>query len=266
MKAMKDNVFVDTHAHIDMIASNDTELALLMERARKEAVAAVLSVGIDIDSSKKAAGFARSRQDVFAAVGIHPNDASVFSESSLDILEALAAREEVKAWGEIGLDFYRDYTPRHIQYEALEAQLDAASKISLPVIIHAREAMDECIDIISAFVQRRRLRGVFHCFSGDVNDAKRVLDLGFFVSFTGIVTFANAEKTREVAGFVPLDKLLIETDAPFLSPVPFRGRSNEPARVRYVAEAIAKAKKLHFEEVASCTTRNARALFTLPAQ
>ncbi len=266
MKNANERHLVDTHAHLDMLAKTDTELSSILEKARAEGVVAIISVGIDLESSRKAVSFAESYENVYVSVGVHPNDATIFSEDVFDALESLVENRNVKAWGEIGLDFYRDYTPRKLQYEAFEAQLDAASKRGLPVIIHARDALKECIEIIEGFSNKRDLHGVFHCFSGDVEEARRVLDLDFFISFTGVITFPNAKMVREVAAYVPIQKILIETDAPFLSPVPYRGKPNEPARVKYVAEAIAKIKDMDFSEVASCTTSNARALFDLSVQ
>ncbi|NPA94149.1 MAG: TatD family hydrolase [Thermodesulfobacteria bacterium] len=257
---------VDTHAHLDMISSNEEKIAQVLERARDEGVGMVITVGIDLDSSKKACSLAKRFSNVFASVGIHPNDAKTFSEEAQKELDLLAADDRVVAWGEIGLDFYRDRTPRQVQMEAFTAQLESAASRGLPVIIHAREAVDECIDVIGQFSTGKGLRGVFHCFSGDRAAAKRVLDLGFYISFTGVITFPKAEAVRDVADYVPIDRVLIETDAPFLSPVPFRGKQNEPARVRYVAETLAQVKKMDFSEVAKWTTNNAVALFGLPEQ
>ncbi len=257
---------VDTHAHLDMMVRSDRELSQVLERANKQGVLEIISVGIDLASSRKAIHFAENFDGVYASVGIHPNDANLFSDDALKELEGLAENTKVKAWGEIGLDFFRDYTPRRVQYDAFEAQLASASKRGLPVIIHARNALNECIEIISEFSKKNGIQGVFHCFSGSTREATRVLDLGFYVSFTGVVTFPNAKDIRDVAAFVPIDRILIETDSPFLSPVPYRGKSNEPGRVRFVAEVISRLKNMDFLEVALCTTRNARALFGLPVQ
>ncbi len=259
------SLLVDTHAHLDMISQDKETICSVLERARHEGVGAVLSVGIDVESSKAAVHFAREIDDVFAAVGFHPNDASRFSKDALVILKKLCQHTKVRAWGEIGLDYYRDRTPKRVQKEVFEVQLQAAFDRSLPVIIHARNALEDCIQIIKGFLKKGQLLGVFHCFSGTEADARRVLDLGFYVSFTGVVTFPKAEALRKVVRFVPIDRILIETDSPFLSPVPFRGKPNEPARVRYVAETIARIKGMDYAEVASCTTKNAKDLFVLPA-
>ncbi len=257
---------VDTHAHLDMINKDKEVISEVLERADKEGVRSVITVGIDLDSSRRSVDFSETFPNVFASVGIHPNDADSFSLDALETLKELAAHHKVKAWGEIGLDFYRKHTSPHVQMEALEAQLDAATSRGLPVIIHARDAVDECIDVIQRFANTSEIAGVFHCFSGGKSAAKRVLDLGFYISFTGVITFPKAESVRDVARFVPMDKLLLETDAPFLSPVPFRGKPNEPSRVRYVAETVSQIKKMDFSEVARCTTENAVALFKLSVQ
>ncbi len=260
---MKD-MLVDTHAHLDMISSDFDKVSSVMERARSEGVGAVISVGIDLESSNAALAFAKRFDDVFASVGIHPNDADQFSQDALAHLSDLATHKKVLAWGEIGLDFYRKHTSRQVQMQAFEAQLDTASAKGLPVIIHARDALDECIEIIASFLRSKHLTGVFHCFSGDIESAKKVLDLGFYLSFTGVITFPKAESVRKVVGYTPLDKILLETDSPFLSPVPYRGKANEPSRVRYVAETVAVVKEIDLSEVALCTTRNAKDLFALP--
>ena len=258
------DLLVDSHAHLDMISQDIEAVCAVMKRARNEGVGAVLSVGIDMASSKSAVRFAQRIDDVFASVGIHPNDADQFSQDALMVLKRLSQNDNVKAWGEIGLDYYRNRTPKKVQQKAFEAQLQVASDMSLPVIIHARDALEDCIHVIRNFLTKGPLGGVFHCFSGTEADARKVLDLGFYISFTGVITFPKAEIAREVVRFVPMDRILIETDSPFLSPVPFRGKPNEPARVRYVAEMVARVKGVDYAEVASCTTKNAKDLFVLP--
>ncbi len=260
---MESPYLIDTHAHLDMVAKEQGELSQIVERAKKEGVIKIITVGIDIDTSKRALEISKTFDAVYAAVGIHPNDAKDFSKSALETLFELSKDEKVCAWGEIGLDYYRDKTPKKIQIEAFESQLDGALMSGLPVIIHAREALDDCISIISNFVNKEPLRGVFHCFSGDKSHAKKVLDLGFYISFTGVVTFPKADGVRLTASYVPLDRMLLETDCPFLSPVPFRGKRNEPSRVTYVAEAISKVKSVTIDEVSRCTSENAKALFRL---
>ncbi len=255
---------VDTHAHLDLITRDSNQVSNVVRRASEAAVDALISVGIDLGSSQKAVSFASKFSSVYASVGIHPNDANQFSEQALkELLQIARENKKVVAWGEIGLDFYRKKTERDVQIKAFEAQIEAAVSMSLPIIIHARQALSECIDVIRSFSKKKALSGVFHCYSGDVDLAKKVLDLGFYISFTGVITFPKAEEARDVCKFIPLDRLLIETDSPFLTPVPFRGKPNEPAHVRLVAETIAKVKGISFDEVASCTTKNAKGLFDL---
>ncbi len=253
---------VDTHAHLDMIQDN-ASIDEVLARAKAQGVSRVISVGIDIASSSRSVQYTQFFPQVFAATGLHPNDASGFDDMSLSRLRELAASPGVVAWGEIGLDYYRDHTPRDVQKAAFEAQLHAASSMGLPVIIHDREAHEDCLAILRNFSRKSGISGVFHCFSGDTAMAEKVLDLGFFISFTGVITFPKAQDLTDVAKFVPFDRMLIETDSPFLSPVPFRGKPNEPARVRIVAERLADIRNVPTEEIARCTTENAEALFGL---
>ncbi len=258
----EDIILVDTHAHLDMINAGKGT-AEVLERAGEQGVRAVISVGIDLESSRKAVDYSNHYPGVYAAVGIHPNDAAGFEESDLSRLKMLAGKNNVVAWGEIGLDYFRMHTPVNIQKKAFESQLEAAASLQLPVIIHDRDAHEDCISILESFLGSSSLKGVFHCFSADRNLARKVMDLGFFVSFTGVVTFPKARDLMEVVEFVPMDLMMIETDSPFLSPAPFRGKVNEPARVRIVAEKIAEIKGLPLEEVAEWTTKNAVGLFGL---
>ena len=262
---MEKRFLVDTHAHLDMISKNEDQLASVIQRASEHGVKAIITVAIDESSTFKALNIAKRFPSCFSTVGLHPNDAQKYSPNILEKFENLALNnKEIVAVGEIGLDFYRDYTPRKKQYEAFCAQLEIASRLGLPVIIHARDALKECISIIKDFIMKNELKGVFHCFSGDKNMAQKVLDLGFYISFTGVLTFPKADGLRKVASYIPIEHILIETDCPFLSPVPFRGKPNEPARVYYVADVLAKIKHLSLDEVAECTTKSAKDLFKLP--
>ena len=253
---------VDTHVHLDMI-DHGTHTKQVIERASDEGVSALISMGIDLESSGKAVEYARRYPQVYAAVGLHPNDAQDFDHVAVNRLMELAREQNVVGWGEIGLDYYRKHTPVGLQQEAFEAQLEAAAALDLPVIIHDRDAHEDCLSILKSACRSADLAGVFHCFSGSRVVAEQVLDLGFHISFTGVITFPRTEELSEVVRFVPLNRLLVETDSPFLSPVPFRGRPNEPARVGVVAERIARIRDIPFEEVAQWTTRNAEVLFGL---
>ena len=254
--------FIDTHAHLDILPLTEDQSGVI-SRAEKAGVHQVITIGIDLASSRKNLELAKQFPQVYAAVGIHPHDTKGASSDEYKELLKLAATPKVVAWGEIGLDFVKEYSPRDIQRKAFRQQIQMAKQVDLPVIIHNRGAHAETVHILreEAF---GALRGVMHCFSGDVKVAKQVLDLGFFISVTGIITFSNAKVVKEVVRYVPLERLLIETDSPFLSPVPYRGKPNEPARVIHVAEEIARIKKTPLEEIAQCTSDNARGLFRLP--
>ncbi len=258
------NYLVDTHAHLDMepLSSNLPEV---LERARQADVAQIITIGIDEHSSMKAVDIAARHQNVFSSVGVHPHDAANADQGVIDRLKALCVENPatVVAWGEVGLDYAKEYSPRKVQKHLFALQIAAACELGLPLIIHARDANEDALDILSAEL-KPGCTGVFHCFSGDTAVAERVLDLGFHISVTGVVTFKNAEVIRQVVAYVPEDRLLVETDAPFLSPVPFRGKPNEPARVRLVAEEVARVRNISFEEAMHCTTRNAQDLFALP--
>jgi TatD DNase family protein len=253
---------IDTHAHLD-IAPLAADRAAVVERARAAGVSQVLTVGIDADSSRRAVEICSGFPGVFAAVGVHPHEARAASDALLSHLAKLAEHPRVVAWGEIGLDFVLGSSPRDVQVQAFERQLALAQGLGLPVIIHDRDAHAEVLDVLDAGYQRG-LRGVVHCFSGDRDMVRKILDLGLFVSVTGIVTFPKAEVLREVVRYVPLSCLLIETDSPYLSPVPYRGRANEPAMVVHVLREVARVKGITVEEVARCTSANARGLFGLP--
>ena len=255
--------FIDTHAHLDIPPLSEDQPGAI-SRAEKAGVCQIITIGIDLASSKKSFELAERFPQVYAAVGIHPHDAKGASDEVYKELLELAVIPNVVAWGEIGLDFVKEYSPRDIQRKVFRQQIQMAGQVDLPIIIHNRDAHVETVEILREETAGT-LRGVMHCFSGDVKVAKQVLDLGFFISVTGVVTFPKAKVVKEVVRYVPLERLLIETDSPFLSPVPYRGKPNEPARVVHVAEEIARIKEVPLEEVAQCTSANARDLFRLPA-
>lgn len=249
---------IDTHCHLDFPEfSKDFEEVLA--RARLAGVQKFVNPGVELSNSRAAVALAEKFDGVFAAVGIHPHAADSIDEKILNELEKLAASEKVVAVGEIGLDFFKMLNSKEIQKEAFKLQLALAEKLNLPVIIHSRAADSEIFEILDGF----EVRGVFHCFGSDWDFAQEVLKRGFFIGLTGIVTFSNAKNIHEVATKIPLKKLLIETDAPFLSPQKFRGQRCEPAFVREVAGTIAKLRGISAEEVAEKTTENAERLFEL---
>jgi TatD DNase family protein len=254
-------MLIDTHAHLDFPEFAE-DLEAVLERAKKAGVEEVVTIGISLASSEKATELADRYPEIYATVGIHPHDALSLSEQHLAALETLARKRRVVAIGEVGLDYYRDRRPRAVQRECLRQQLEVACKTRLPVVFHIREAHTDFFTIVTDYVAL--LEGVvLHCFSGDWAVAKRCLDMGFYLSIPGTVTFPKAEKQQEVVRRAPLDRLLLETDAPYLAPVPYRGKVNEPAFTRYTAEKVAALRGCSLEEVARQTTANAHAVFRI---
>jgi TatD DNase family protein len=248
-------MLIDTHAHLDFPElSND--LASVMERAGQADVKRIVTIGIDLPSSERAVELAHSLDNVFSAVGIHPHGAHHLEREELDLLRSLALRERVVAIGEIGLDYYRDRQPRLIQRECFHQQLKLACEHRKPAIFHIRDAYDDFLEIIPGYANRLKA-GVVHCFSGDWQVARRCLDLGLYLSIPGTVTFSKAEVLREVVRLAPPDRLLLETDAPFLAPVPYRGKVNEPSFVSHTAMKVAELRGCTLEEIAAQTTANA---------
>jgi len=252
-------MFVDSHAHIDG-PEFDADREAVIQRARNVGVGAILNVGTGNPHSgalERAIQLAESQPDIFAAVGTHPHDARLFDDQAEERLTRLVQQSSrIIAWGEIGLDFHYDNSPRENQREAFRRQLRLARAAKLPVIIHTREAEEETIEILRAEWAAANLPGVMHCFSGSAKLAEQALELGLFISFSGIVTFKKAQELREIARQVPIEQLLIETDCPYLTPVPFRGKRNEPAYVVEVARCLAEVKGITIDEVARVTTAN----------
>jgi TatD DNase family protein len=259
---------IDTHAHLDF-SQFDSDREAVVERAEAAGVAAIINVGTDLLSSRRAVALAGQYPSVYAAVGMHPHHARKLNGDALAQLRELANRPKVVAVGETGLDFYRDLSPRHLQQRAFQAQLAWADKLGRPVIIHDRDAHDEIMRILidwAAGMVSSPLAGrlgVLHTFSGDLAMAQQAIDLGFYISISGPVTFRNARRLPEVVRNLPLNRLLVETDCPYLTPHPHRGKRNEPAYVRLVAEQIAALRGLTLSELAAATTANAQRLFML---
>lgn len=254
-------MYVDSHAHLEM-TNYDHDRDEVVARAQASEVKAIVTVGTNCEECKKAVRLAERYDCVFAAIGIHPHEAKSATEEALATLKRLAKSEKVVAWGEIGLDFYHRHSSPEVQLKRFADQLAIAEELDLPVIIHDREAHEKVKELLLSWQGKKR--GVIHCFSGDLSLARLFLDQGYFISVAGPVTFKNANRLREVVRYIPLDRLMIETDAPFLSPHPYRGERNEPARVTLVAAAIAAIKKLSPPEVGDITAQNARLLFNLP--
>jgi TatD DNase family protein len=259
---------IDTHAHLDF-SQFDTDRQAVIERAKASGVEAIVNVGTDLTSSRRAVDLATKHNTIYAAVGMHPHDAKKLDGAALAELRKLAQHPKVVAVGEIGLDFYRDLSPRDTQRRAFQAQLAWAAKMAKPVIIHDRDAHDEIIGVLTDWASglsspmlAGRL-GVLHTFSGDLAMAKKAIELGFYISISGPVTYKNARYLPGIVQALPLERLLVETDCPYLTPHPHRGKRNEPAYVHLVAERIATLRGIPVDELAEATTANAQRLFQL---
>lgn len=254
-------MLVDSHCHLDSIKfSGDREA--IIKKAEDAGLGIILNPGVDLESSRKAIELAEAFPMVYAAVGIHPHDAKIFNRQCVKELAELAKHPKVVAIGEIGLDFYRNYSPQEDQRRAFIEQLDLAAGLGLPVIVHDRDATQEVVHLVKTWADGDNCRrGVIHSYSGGMDWLPLILDTGFYIGISGPVTFSKA--LHPVVKSAPLERLLIETDAPYLTPVPFRGRRNEPAYVQYVAKEIADLTNLPVARVAEQTTKNAMNLFSL---
>jgi TatD DNase family protein len=261
-------VLTDTHCHLDFEAF-DSDRETVLERARQAGLIRILDPGIDLRSSKAALEIAENNPEVYAAVGIHPHSATTFNNGTLQQLRELAGNPKVVAIGEIGLDYYRDWAPPNVQLRIFRMQLELASELGLPVIIHNRQATGDVLSILTEWHAQLLVAssplaekpGVLHSYSDNEENGLKAIALNFFIGITGPVTFRNARVLQEVVSALPLTHLLVETDAPFLTPHPRRGQRNEPALVRQVAEKIAELHSHQLEDVAKVTTENADRLF-----
>jgi TatD DNase family protein len=258
-------MFVDSHAHIDG-QEFDADRGEVIERAQAAGVSIILNVGTGDPHSgafERAVELGKAYDSVYTAIGTHPHDARLYDDAAEQNIKNLINNNHVIAWGEIGLDFHYDNSPRNVQLEVFKRQLRAARECDLPVVIHTREAEAETIEILKTEYEGASRRGVFHCFSGSMDLAERAIEIGFMISFSGIVTFKKADGLREVAKQVPLDRLLIETDCPYLTPIPYRGKRNEPAYVVEVACCLATLHGVDVEDMARITTENFKRFFDL---
>lgn len=249
----------DTHAHLNAIQYEE-DIVEVIQRAKSENVTHIVVVGFDKDTIKKAMELTDQYDMIYAAVGWHPVDAIDMTDDDLKWIKELASHPKVVAIGEMGLDYYWDKSPKDIQKEVFRKQIQLAKEVQLPIIIHNREATEDVIKILQE-EKASEVGGIMHCFTGSLEVAKQCMDMNFYISFGGPVTFKNAKKPKEVATEIPMDRLLIETDCPYLTPHPFRGKRNEPSYVKYVAEQIATLKEVSVEEIARKTSDNAMRLF-----
>jgi len=255
-------LLIDTHAHLD-VSRFDRDRDEVVKRAQKKGVEKIINVGFDGSSSERAVKLTEKYDIVYAAVGVHPHDAKKADDDTYELLYNLTKRDKVVALGEMGLDYYRNLSPRELQQEVFRTQISLAKEVDLPIVIHDRDAHGDTLKIIKQ--ERASLvGGVLHCFSGSSEMALECIKMGFYISFAGPVTYTNARRLRKVVEDVPLERMLIETDCPWLSPEPQRGKRNEPAYVQYVAEKIAEIKNMPLEEVIRITTKNAKDVFRLP--
>jgi TatD DNase family protein len=246
----------DSHAHYDD-AKFDEDRDELISSLPSKGIIGVINCGADLKSSAQSVKLSEKYDYIYAAVGVHPHEAKNFGDDTLNELRRLAANKKVVAIGEIGLDYYYDFSPREKQIEVFEKQLILAAELNLPVIIHNRDAHEDTLNIL----KKHRPKGVLHCFSGSAETAREIVKLGMFIGLGGAVTFKNAKKPLEVAATVPDEFLLIETDAPYMAPVPFRGKRCDSAMIPYTAEKIAEVRNTTAQEILNLTAENAKRLF-----
>ena len=253
---------IDSHAHIDF-PQFDTDRDAVLARAQAAGVSTILAIGTGPGPEQLDAAlpYAEAHNWIYSTIGIHPHEAKEVTATHLDTLARLAQHPKVIAWGEIGLDYFYDHSPRDLQERVFRQQMELARVAKLPIIIHCRDAWNDCLALLDEVWKPTGLGGVLHCFTSTLEDAYRGIDMGFLVSFTANVTYPKAQNIRDVAKVLPPEKLLIETDAPYLAPQPYRGKRNEPAYVAEVARTLASVRNLSPEEIAAATTGNFRRFF-----
>ncbi len=258
-------MLIDSHSHLDD-PRYDLDRDAMIGRAQAAGVTALVTIGCDLATSQAAVALAERYPFIYSTVGVHPHEVKHISDGWYEDLRRLAGHSKVVAYGEIGLDYHYDHSPRDVQRTRFREQVNLGRELRLPLVIHTREAQEDTIKILKE-EKAAEVGGVFHCFSGDAWLAKDALDLGFYVSFSGVITFRSATMLRDIAKWVPMDRILVETDCPYLTPVPHRGKRNEPANVKLVAEMIAEVKRsdqrMTVEEVGQITSENARRVFRM---
>jgi len=254
-------MLIDSHAHLEL-PEFARDLDEVIRRAKESGVEYLFTVGTEERDWKRAIEIAHSHPSIYAVLGVHPHHAKEIDDRTYPVLKELCRSEKVKACGEIGLDFYRDLSPRDLQLRRFREQIALAKELDLPIVVHDRDAHRETLEVLKS-EKAEECGGILHCFSGDFEMAMQCIEMGFYISIPGTVTFKNAEKFQEVVKRLPLESLLVETDAPFLAPVPFRGKRNEPSHIRYTAQKVADLKGVSFETIAEVTTKNARRVYRL---
>jgi len=254
-------MLIDSHAHLEM-PEFKRDLEVVIQRAQDSGVGYIFIVGTEKRDWKRTLEIANSHPSIYVILGVHPHNAKEIDDKTYPILRELCRDRKVKGYGEIGLDFFRNLSPRDVQLKRFREQVGLAKELQLPIVVHDREAHQETLEILKS-EKAEECGGIIHCFSGDYEMAKECIDMGFFISIPGSITFKNAERFREIVKRLPLESLLVETDAPFITPEPFRGKRNEPSYVKYTAQKVAEIKKVSFEKVAEVTTENALQIFKL---
>jgi TatD DNase family protein len=254
-------MLIDSHAHLEMPEFRK-DLSEVLQRAKDSGVEYIFTVGTERKDWRRVLEITQFHPSVFAILGVHPHNASEIDDGTYPILKKLCQNNKVRAYGEIGLDFFRNHSPRDVQLKRFREQIGLAKELKLPIVVHDREAHRETQEILKS-EKAGENGGIIHCFSGDEEMAKACIEMGFYISIPGSITYKNAGSFHEIVKRFPLESLLVETDAPFLTPVPFRGKRNEPSYVRYTAEKIAEIKKVSLEKVAEATTQNALKVFRL---
>jgi TatD DNase family protein len=254
-------MLIDSHAHLEM-PEFKRDLEGVIQRAKESGVEYIFTVGTEKKDWERALEIANSHPSIYAILGVHPHNAKEIDDQTYPRLRELCRNGKVKAYGEIGLDFFRNLSARDIQLKRFREQIGLAKELGLPIVVHDREAHQETLEILKS-EKGEECGGIIHCFSGDYEMAKVCIDMGFYISIPGSITFKSAESFREIVKRIPLESLLVETDAPFLTPEPFRGKRNEPGYVRYTAQKVAEIKGVSFEKVAEVTTKNAMRVYRL---
>jgi TatD DNase family protein len=254
-------MLIDSHAHLEM-PEFKKDLEGVIQRAKESGITYIFTVGTERKDWNRTLEIAHLHPSVYAILGVHPHNAKEIDDQTYPILMKLCRDEKVKAYGEIGLDFFRNLSSRDVQLKRFREQIGVAKQLGLPIVVHDREAHHETLEILKS-EKADECGGIIHCFSGNYEMATECIEMGFYISVPGTITFKNAERFQEIVRKIPLESLLVETDAPFLTPIPFRGKRNEPSYVRYTAEKVAEIKKISLDKVAEVTTENALKVYRL---